>query len=253
MRCKPLRHSGARRDPARRDAGAAGAPSRPRAGAASTPISRRGSTRFADMAARHLDLDAILAMAAPLAGARRAGAATLKPPGQRIALALGRGVFVCLCPCARRLAARPAQRSCRSRRCATRRRRTTATSAGCRAAIPSCTPDSLRRRAAFCDGLAKFAQTPSGARRVRRLHGAGRRPRGRPGRSPCDGGPARPRHKLRQAQAPSRLSAGAPAGRQSDRRGGRRRARPRIPPRLDHRARATTSRSSRSPTRRAGR
>ena len=45
--------------------------------------------RFADMAARHLDLDAILAMAAPLGrlGCARPSA-TLKPPGQRIALAL---------------------------------------------------------------------------------------------------------------------------------------------------------------------
>jgi cobyrinic acid a,c-diamide synthase len=42
--------------------------------------------RFAEMAARHLDLDAIMAMAAPLASAAIAPA-PLKPPGQRIALA----------------------------------------------------------------------------------------------------------------------------------------------------------------------
>jgi cobyrinic acid a,c-diamide synthase len=43
--------------------------------------------RFADVAARHLDLDAILAMAAPLAEGQAPPAMTLKPPGQRIALA----------------------------------------------------------------------------------------------------------------------------------------------------------------------
>jgi cobyrinic acid a,c-diamide synthase len=42
---------------------------------------------FADMAARHLDLDAIAAMAAPLPGSPASASATLKPPGQRIALA----------------------------------------------------------------------------------------------------------------------------------------------------------------------
>jgi cobyrinic acid a,c-diamide synthase len=43
--------------------------------------------KFADMAARHLDLDAIAAMAAPLPGLSAAASATLKPPGQRVALA----------------------------------------------------------------------------------------------------------------------------------------------------------------------
>ena len=42
--------------------------------------------RFAEMAARHLDLNAIMAMAVPLASAAIAPA-PLKPPGQRIALA----------------------------------------------------------------------------------------------------------------------------------------------------------------------
>jgi cobyrinic acid a,c-diamide synthase len=42
---------------------------------------------FADMAARHLDLDAIAAMAASLKGSSASASATLKPPGQRIALA----------------------------------------------------------------------------------------------------------------------------------------------------------------------
>jgi cobyrinic acid a,c-diamide synthase len=43
-------------------------------------------SRFAEVAARHLDLDAILAMAAPL-GLTALAPAALKPPGQRIALA----------------------------------------------------------------------------------------------------------------------------------------------------------------------
>jgi cobyrinic acid a,c-diamide synthase len=43
--------------------------------------------RFADMAARHLDLDAIAAMAAPLPRSTAVASATLRPPGQRIALA----------------------------------------------------------------------------------------------------------------------------------------------------------------------
>lgn len=44
-------------------------------------------TRFAEVAARHLDLDAIMAMAAPLPHLAASTAPTLKPPGQRIALA----------------------------------------------------------------------------------------------------------------------------------------------------------------------
>jgi cobyrinic acid a,c-diamide synthase len=43
--------------------------------------------RFAQMAARHLDLDAIVAMAAPLGTANAPAHPALKPPGQRIALA----------------------------------------------------------------------------------------------------------------------------------------------------------------------
>ena len=45
-------------------------------------------SRFAEVAARHLDLDAILAMAAPLDGHAASAPTALKPPGQRIALAL---------------------------------------------------------------------------------------------------------------------------------------------------------------------
>ena len=43
--------------------------------------------RFSEMAARHLDLDAILAIAAPLGGHDAPAPAPLRPPGQRIALA----------------------------------------------------------------------------------------------------------------------------------------------------------------------
>jgi cobyrinic acid a,c-diamide synthase len=44
-------------------------------------------SRFAEIAARHLDLDAIMTMAAPLRAFASSTAPTLKPPGQRIALA----------------------------------------------------------------------------------------------------------------------------------------------------------------------
>ena len=44
--------------------------------------------RFAEVAERHLDLDAILAIAAPLGGRDAVAQAPLRPPGQRIALAL---------------------------------------------------------------------------------------------------------------------------------------------------------------------
>jgi cobyrinic acid a,c-diamide synthase len=44
-------------------------------------------SHFSDMAARHLDLDAIAAMAAPLPNLASSPPLSLKPPGQRIALA----------------------------------------------------------------------------------------------------------------------------------------------------------------------
>jgi cobyrinic acid a,c-diamide synthase len=43
--------------------------------------------RFAELAARHLDLDAIVAMATPLDDVAPATRPALNPPGQRIALA----------------------------------------------------------------------------------------------------------------------------------------------------------------------
>ncbi len=118
------------------------------------PISRRGSRVSPTMAARHLDLDAILAMARPLDRARmRRIHATLEAARPAHRARLGRGVLLRLCARARRLAARPARRSCRSRRSRTKRRRTIAMSAGCPAAIRSCTPGSSRRRAASATGL----------------------------------------------------------------------------------------------------
>ncbi len=64
------------------------APSRPRAGRASMRISPPTSTGSADLAERHLDLDAIIdAGRAARAGGQRDAAAPLPPPGQRIALA----------------------------------------------------------------------------------------------------------------------------------------------------------------------
>ena len=111
------------------------------------------------LAARHLDLDAILAMAAPLDAATlgsRARAEAARPADRA---RLGWGVLLRLSACARRLAARPARRSCRSRRCATKRRHRTAMSAGCPAAIPSCMPARSRRRSASSTVCAAFSQS----------------------------------------------------------------------------------------------
>ena len=60
--------------------------------------------RFAEVAARHLDLDAILAMAAPLDRLERSGR-DVEAAGAADRAGFGRGVFVCLCACARWLAA----------------------------------------------------------------------------------------------------------------------------------------------------
>ena len=108
---------------------------------------------FADMAARHLDLDAIAAMAAPLKGSPASASATLKPPGQRIALAYDAAFSFVYAHVLDGWRQRAARRSCRSRRSTTSRRRTRATSAGCRAAIRSCTRDSSRRPAGSAKAL----------------------------------------------------------------------------------------------------
>ena len=104
--------------------------------------------RFAEMAARHLDLDAILAMAAPLASAAIAPArAEATRPTDRAGV--GRRPFLSSMPTCSMAGGAPARRSCRSRRCVTSRQRTIAMSAGCRAVIRNCTPANWRRRAIF--------------------------------------------------------------------------------------------------------
>ena len=105
--------------------------------------------RLADMVEKSLDLDAILALAAPLdAGGRR----LRRTPCRRPASA-SRSPRMPPSPSSIRMSppigARPAPRSCRSRRSPTSRRRTIATSAGCRAAIPNFTPARIAAAAQF--------------------------------------------------------------------------------------------------------
>ena len=153
--------------------------------------------RLADMAERHLDLDAIQAMAVPLAPFdRTAVSAPVPPPGQRIALARD-AAFSFVYPhvldgwqragaeivpfspladeappedCDSLLAARRLSRA--ARRPARRGRAVS------------------RRPRAFADDAA-------GAWRVRRLHGARREPRRRRRRQPPHGRAARPCDQLR--------------------------------------------------------
>ena len=201
------RHAGARRDPARRRRSrcpsAISAWCRP----ASTPTSPRGSTVSPTWRSSHLDLDAIMQLAAPLhrsarASSRRAAAAR---PAHRARA--GRGLHLRLSASARRLAARGR----RDRAVLAARRRAaagaTATSAGCPAAIPSCTPARSPPRDRFRAGLHAVRRDAAGAWRVRRLHGAGReRSRTPTACSHAHDRAARPCHELRATQAASRLS-----------------------------------------------
>ena len=128
--------------------------------------------RLADMAERHLDLDAILAAAAPLELAGTARMSALPPPGQRIALASDQAFSFVYPPCGRRLA--PFGRGDRRvlaarRRAAARRLRQLLAArrlsrASCRRAR-RCPPFSRRPRGVCSDA--------AGAWGVRRLHGAG--------------------------------------------------------------------------------
>ena len=108
--------------------------------------------RLAAMAERHLDLDAIVASAAPLTidsrdsvtpPSRRPGSAsrwrTIGHSASSIRMSSRRG-------------ATPAPRSCRSRRSPTNRRRKAPTAAGCRAAIRSCMRKRSPRRGASATG-----------------------------------------------------------------------------------------------------
>ena len=102
---------------------------------------------------------AILALAAPLgaggAGAC-AGSAASRPAHRARATTPPSPSSTRMSP---RTGAPPAPSWCRSRRSPTSRRRTTATSAGCPAAIRSCMPAGSPRRQRFRDGMRRFAAT----------------------------------------------------------------------------------------------
>ena len=84
---RAARHSGAGRDPARRNAGAAGTASRSGAGRASTPILQRG-WRVSPKWRRAISISMpSWRWLRRFGSAARVAAAPLKPPGQRIALA----------------------------------------------------------------------------------------------------------------------------------------------------------------------
>ena len=103
--------------------------------------------RLAAIAERHLDLDGIVASAAPLTINAATCDAAIPPPGQRIALAHDRA-FSFVYPHVLAAGATPAPRFCRSRRLPTSRRRKAPTVAGCRAAIRSFMPKRSPRRGA---------------------------------------------------------------------------------------------------------
>ena len=168
--------------------------------------------RLAEIAARHLDLEAIRRLAAPPRLSTSASAPVIAPPGQRIALAADAASASSI-----RMSstdgARGGARSRPSRRSPTRRRPSIATVAGCPGATPSFTRDCLAAAERFRAGLARFAAT-------RPVHGSaaatwcsakassmatGRATHGRAARS---------FDQLRCAEASSRLSRGDAARRE---------------------------------------
>ena len=115
--------------------------------------------RLAAMAERHLDLDAIAALAAPLklAAPRRCYRRCRRPGNAsrwRTTRLSASSIRISSMP-----GAAPAPRSCRSRRSPTSRRPNTPTVAGCRAAIPNCMPMRSPARGRFMSGLRRFAET----------------------------------------------------------------------------------------------
>ena len=150
------------------------------------PDLARHLDRLADMAERSLDLDRIVALAAPLAPEHADDAAALPPPGQRIALARD-AAFSFLYPHVAAhwraagaelvpfspLADEPPAGDCDV--------------AWLPGGYPELHAGRLAAAAAFRDGHASLSRDPPGARRVRRLHGAGRGAGGRRRRdaTPC--------------------------------------------------------------------
>ena len=187
--------------------------------------------RLAAIAERHLDLDAVMASAAPLTLNAATGDAAIPPPGQRIALAHDRAfsfVYPHVLAAWRNagaeilpfspLADEPPPGS--------------ADSCWLPGGYPELHAEALAAARCFGDGLRRFAADAAGARRVRRLHGFGSKP-GRCSRAAArHDRPARPRHQLRQAQAASRLPHRAAIVRQCPRLQRRDRSRPRIPLRI---------------------
>ena len=124
---------------------------------ASTRRSRPSSSGWPTSWPRALDLDAVLALAAPL-GARAgadAGAAAAARPARRGRR--GRGLQLRLSAPRPALARGGAPSSCPSRRSPTRGPTRPATPAGCPAAIRSCTPAGSPRPAASRQALRRFA------------------------------------------------------------------------------------------------
>ena len=167
--------------------------------------------RLADVMEKSLDLDAVLALAAPFDAPAAISRTPCSRPGQRIALAED-AAFTFVYPHVAAEWRRPAPSWCRSRRSPTSRRRTIATPAGCRAAIRNCMP-AARGGRQFPRRHAALRGDAAGPRRVRRLHGA-RQDTGRcRWRDSRNARPARPCHQLRQAPHEPRLPASAARGR----------------------------------------
>ena len=187
--------------------------------------------RLAAMAERHLDLDAIMASAAPLTINPATADAAIPPPGQRIALAHDRAfsfVYPHLLAAWRNAGAEILPFSPLADEPPPER----ADSCWLPGGYPELHAEALAAARRFGDGLRRFAADAAGARRVRRLHGFGPKPGGCGRAIACHDRPARPRHQLRQAQAASRLSHRAAIVRQRAGTQRRDRARPRIPLRI---------------------
>ena len=126
---------------------------------------------------RGIDLDASWPPA-PAAPSRSSTGALPRPPGQRIAVAAGCGVQLPLSALEAAGGRRRGPRSSRSRRSPTKRRRDGLRRLLAARRISGAACRAHRRPRPFLDGLRTFARDPAGARRVRRLHGPGREPRG---------------------------------------------------------------------------
>ena len=145
------RRAGRRRDAARRDDVAARAPSRPGAGRRACRPRRRGSTGSPTRwSARRPRRDPRRSPRRPIAAAaRRHGAAAARQPHRARRDAAFTFIYPHVLAGWRRAGAEIVAVLAARRRAAAR---TTATPAGCRAAIPSCMPARSRRRAASATG-----------------------------------------------------------------------------------------------------